>query len=418
MRNRAGLTTDDWYETGTTAQSSAHTSTRSGSTHRRREDRTSAMDWTVVGFWVGLSVPVVSYVLYPIVLIALGRFARSSTPSSELAWPSVSVAIAAHNEEGSISRSVRSILEQTYPAPLSVIVGLDGCTDGTAGVLASIEDPRLTVLNLPRAGKAMTDNRLVEASESEVVVTTSAGSQFGDGALVRLLEPFRDPRVGCSTGVFRPRPDGTDSGQGEGLYWRFEYAVMDAESRLGVLAMASGTALAFRRSLFRQIPSDSDADVVVAPTVALQGSRVVHVPTAIVYDDGPSSFGFVLRSRRRMALRALPATVALVPRLVAAGRIGPALSLVAHKLFRWLTPVAAIIWLLSAAAILAQSGSSYALPVIALLAGIVLIGGVSLLDRRLRGAIVSLALAQVAFGLAVLDVLRGRRARMWTRDPE
>lgn len=376
------------------------------------------MDWSVVGFWVGLTVPIVSYILYPFSVIALSRFVDSPGTTSGADWPSASVVIAAHNEEATISRAVQSILRQTYPAPLSVIVGLDGCTDATAGVLAEIADPRLTVLDLPRAGKAMTDNRLVEAADSEVVVTTSAGSEFADGALSRLLEPLRDPRVGCSTGVFRPRPDGTDSGEGEVLYWRLEYAVMRAESRLGILAMASGTALAFRRSMFRPIPGDSDADVVVAPTIALQGSRVIHVSTAIVYDDGPSTFGFVLRSRRRMALGALPATIALVPRLLAAGRIGPAVSLVAHKLFRWLTPVAAIAWALSAVAILARSGSLYALPVVALLAALGLVGGLSLLDRRLRGAVVSLTLAQLAFGLALADVLRGRRARMWTRDPE
>lgn len=376
------------------------------------------MDWSVVGFWVGLTVPIVSYILYPFGVIALSRFVESPGTTSEVDWPSASVVIAAHNEEATISRAVQSILRQTYPAPLSVIVGLDGCTDATAGVLAEIADPRLTVLDLPRAGKAMTDNRLVEAADSEVVVTTSAGSEFADGALSRLLEPLRDPRVGCSTGVFRPRPDGTDSGEGEVLYWRLEYAVMRAESRLGILAVASGTALAFRRSMFRPIPGDSDADVVVAPTIALQGSRVIHVSTAIVYDDGPSTFGFVLRSRRRMALGALPATIALVPRLLAAGRIGPAVSLVVHKLFRWLTPVAAIAWALSAVAILARSGSLYALPVVALLAALGLVGGLSLLDRRLRGAVVSLTLAQLAFGLALADALRGRRARMWTRDPE
>ena len=384
----------------------------------KREDRKGAMDWTAVGFWLGLLVPVVSYVLYPFSVIALGRFARRPPATSKLTWPSISVVIAAHNEENSISRAVRSILNQRYPGPMSVIVGLDGCTDGTADALASIDDPRLTVLDLPRAGKATTDNRLVKASDGEVVVTTSAGSEFGDGALARLVEPFRDPRVGCSTGVFRPRPDGTDSGQGEGLYWRFEYAVMEAESRLGLLAMASGTALAFRRAMFHEIPIDSDADVVVAPTIALQGGRVVHVPAAIVFDDGPSSFGFVLRSRRRMALRALPATVALVPRLIAAGRIGPAIGLVAHKVFRWLTPVAAIIWLISSAAILARPSSPYAPPVVAVLAAIALVGSLSLLDGRLRGAVVSLALAQLAFGLALVDVLRGRRARMWTREPE
>ncbi len=379
----------------------------------------AAMDWPVIGFWVGLLIPAVSYLLYPLAVVGLGRLVRSSRLNVDGPWPDLTVAIAAHNEEATIERAVRSVLDQEYPGPrVSVSVGLDGCTDRTLGVLQAMQDPRLTILDLPRAGKAATDNRLVAAAQSDVVVTTSAGSEFAPGALADLAGPFRDPRVGCVTGVFRPRPGSTDAEQGEGLYWRFEYLVMNAESRLGLLAMASGTALAFRRALFRPIPADSDADVVVAPTVALLGSRVVHVPSAVVFDDGPATLEAVLRSRRRMALRALPATLDLVPRLLAAGRFGAAFGLIAHKVFRWLTPAAGVLWVISAGALIAAPNPTYAPVIIGLVVGAALLFAVGLAYRRTRGAIASLALAQLAFSLALFDVIRGRRARMWTRQPE
>jgi hypothetical protein len=206
------------------------------------------------------------------------------------------------------------------------------------------------------------------------------------------------------------------SGEGEGIYWRLEYAVMSAESRLGLLAMASGTALAFRRSAFRPIPADSDADVVVAPNAVLAGFRVVHEPSAVVYDDGPPSLRAVLRNRRRMALRALPATLALIPRLVGAGRGAAAASLLAHKVFRWLSPAAALVWVLSAPALLVRSASPYRLLVVGLLAAGSAAGVAGLATPRTRGAVASLAVAQVAFGLALIDAARGRRARTWTRD--
>jgi cellulose synthase/poly-beta-1,6-N-acetylglucosamine synthase-like glycosyltransferase len=379
----------------------------------------TAMDWPVLGFWVGLFVPLISYLLYPVGVILLGRRARPSSPDSLMPWPDVTVAIAAHNEEASIERAVRSILAQAYEGPaVKLLIGLDGCTDRTAEVLAAIGEPRLRVLNLPRVGKATTDNRLAAAADTEVVVKTDAGSEFAPGTLARLVAPLRDGRIGCATGVFRPRADGTDSSEGEGLYWRLEYRVMDAESRLGILAMASGTALAFRRSAFRPIPADSDADVTVAPTVALLGSRVVHVPDAIVYDDGPTSFGAVLRNRRRMALRALPATLGLVPRLLLAGRFGASISLISHKLFRWLTPVAALVWALSAVALVVRGDPGY-VPVVAALAGVGMLGAiVGALNGRTRGAMASLAVAQLAFSLALVDVIRGRRARTWSRGPE
>ena len=373
----------------------------------------------MLGFWIGLLVPIVAYLLYPAVVVLAGHIVPGRSIATDGSWPDVTVAIAAHNEEQTIERAVRSALGQRYPGPPPrVLVGLDGCSDGTSAVLGGMNEPRVRALVLERGGKAATDNRLVEAADTEVVVTTSAGSEFDEGALALLVAPFRDARVGCTTGVFRPRPDASAPGEGERAYWGLEGRVMDAESRLGMLAMASGTALAFRRDLFRPIPLGSDADVTVAPSIAALGSRVVFVPGAIVYDDGPSSNETVLRNRRRMALRALPATVRLVPRLVRAGRVGPAVSLVAHKIFRWLTPFAALLWALSAAVLCLSGDRLYTEVTIAM----VLVGSAAgllatIAGRRSRGMVASLAIAQVAFTLATIDALRGRTARTWTREP-
>jgi cellulose synthase/poly-beta-1,6-N-acetylglucosamine synthase-like glycosyltransferase len=371
-----------------------------------------------MGFWLGLLVPLIGYVLYPAVVVVAARFAHHDI-SATGPWPSVTVAIAAHNEQVTIARAVRSVLSQHYPGPpVSVLVGLDGCTDRTAGVLAEDPDPRLTVLDLPRAGKAQTDNRLVAAATDDVVVTTSAGAEFAMGSLTRLLEPLRDPRVGCTTGVFQPRRDGGASADGERLYWSLENQVMEAESRLGSLALASGTALAFRRSLFQPIPSDSDADVTVAPTVVLQGGRVIHVPGAIVYDEGPSSLRVVFRTRRRMTLGALPATLGLIPRLVRAGRRSAAVGLFCHKVCRWLAPFAAVIWLASATALVMRGDPTYRPIVVVMVVAAAAAATVGLLVARTRSAVMSLAIAQAAFTLAAIDALRGRRARTWSRDSE
>ncbi len=361
----------------------------------------------------------VSYALYPAIVV-LGARLRTRTQAvvDQGPWPSLTVAIAAHNEETTITRCVTALLDQSYPGPpVRILVGLDGCTDGTAAVLEAIKDPRLRVMDLPRMGKATTDNRLVESAETELVVTTSAGSEFATGSLERLVAPLRDLRVGCASGVFLPRPDGSGASEGEGLYWRVEYALMMAESRLGILAVASGTALAFRRSLFRPIPANSDADVTIAPTVLTNGGLVVHVDDAVVFDDGPGSLRATLRNRRRMALRALPATIAMVPRLVRAGHPMAALGLVNHKVFRWLTPLAAVLWLASAGALVLGGNQPYSVLTAALvLAGTATAGLVFATSRAGGRAMVSLAVAQVAFTLAVFDAVRGRRATTWNRD--
>ncbi len=382
-----------------------------------------AINWiaaAVVGYWLGLLIPVVSYVLYP-ALAVLGARLHTGTRTvlDPAPWPSVTVAIAAHNEEATIARCVASLLDQSYPGPsVQIVVGLDGCSDGTGAALEAIPSPRLRVMDLARMGKASTDNRLVESATSEVVVTTSAGSEFRAGTLERLVAPLRDPRVGCASGVFLPRPDGSVASDSEGIYWRIEYALMAAESELGILAVASGTALAFRRSLFRPIPADSDADVTIAPTVLLNGGLVVHVGDAVVFDDGPGSLSVSLRNRRRMVLRALPATLVLVPRLARTGHLMAALGLVNHKVLRWLSPFALVLWAGSAVILVAEGSPPFRLLTATLaftaLAGT---GFVCATSRAGRRTIVGLAVAQVAFTLAVFDALRGRRARIWNRGP-
>lgn len=384
--------------------------------HRRR---IIGLALALAGYWIGLLIPLVSYVFYPVTVGLAARYRPREAPADDAGpWPSVTVAIAAHNEEATITRCVTAVLAQVYPGrPVQVLVGLDGCTDGTAAALEGIADTRLRVLDLPRRGKASTDNRLAEAADTDVMVTTAAGSEFAPDALRRLVAPLRDARVGCATGIFKPRRDGSSASEGEGQYWRLEYLVMAAESRLGILAVASGTALAFRRALFRAIPTDSDADVTVAPTVLINGGRVVHVRDAIVLDDGPGSLRIVLRSRRRMALRALPATIAIVPRLVRAGHLLAALGLVAHKVFRWVTPLAVLLWAACALVLVLDGSLPYAVLTLALIASGGAVVMVMVATSRAAGrALLSLAVAQLAFTLAVLDALRGRRAAMWNRD--
>lgn len=62
------------------------------------------------------------------------------------ATPLVSVIIPARDEERAIGSTVRALLAQTYPS-LEVIVVNDRSTDGTGGILAAIDDPRLVAVH-------------------------------------------------------------------------------------------------------------------------------------------------------------------------------------------------------------------------------------------------------------------------------
>ena len=371
----------------------------------------------IVAFWVLIAIWPLVYVVYPVGLLAFARWRGTRPMEVDLPWPTVEILVAAHNEEGTIERCVRSCLAQSYPGgPLTVVVGLDGCTDGTADVLRRIEDPRLRVVAYERQGKAATDNSLIAGCHAEVVATTSAGAEYKPGAIEALARSFRSSRVGCAGGVFAPRRSQARSAAAEATYFSLEYRLMRAESDLGILAKASGTALMFRRSLWRPIPVTSDADISLPCLIAGHGKLVTFIPDAVAIDDGPRDLQTVFRARRRMATQALANVPRHIVELAVAGYWGHATSLTLHKLLRWLAPVAFVACAIDAMALGAFGYREYPWFVVATgVIAVVLMVAVSILPGNLLSMAAGFVVSQIAFVAGAMDCLRGSGVTRWGR---
>lgn len=64
------------------------------------------------------------------------------------AAPAVSVIMASYNHESFVAKAVSTVLEQTF-VDLELIVVDDGSSDATPDVVASIKDPRVTLIRMP-----------------------------------------------------------------------------------------------------------------------------------------------------------------------------------------------------------------------------------------------------------------------------
>ncbi len=105
------------------------------------------------------------------------------------AWP-VSVLIPARNEERTIEAAVRSALAEPVA---EVVVCDDRSTDGTADILAAIDDPRLRVVTgEPLAagwvGKAHACARLAREARHDELLFLDADTTLRPGGLERLLD--------------------------------------------------------------------------------------------------------------------------------------------------------------------------------------------------------------------------------------
>src|SRR5439155_19641731 len=154
-------------------------------------------------FWAASLLLVWVYLGYRAFVAVIGRVRpfrlRPAGP-----MPSVSVAIAVHNEAAQMADRIANVLAQDPAGSLivEVLVGSDGSTDGTDATVRQIAktNPRVRLVAVERAGQTAAQDALFRVARVEVVVLTDAETRFGSGCVERLADAFRDPRVGCVTG--------------------------------------------------------------------------------------------------------------------------------------------------------------------------------------------------------------------------
>lgn len=380
---------------------------------------------SVVLVWLPLGLLGWVYAGYPLVAWLLARV-RPLRLEPVLPPPSLTVAIAVHDEEAAIAERVADALAQEASGAriVEVLVGSDGSTDGTGPAVERLAatEPRLRLLDLPRAGQTPTQHALFEAATGDVVVLTDAETRFADGCLAALSEAMRDPRVGCATGRLDWRDEGaTATSMNEGLYWRYERWVRGLESRAGLLTAVTGALLAVRRSAYRPVPASASMDHLLPLYVREDGGLVVYVPHAVATDRPISGLREQFRNRTRTATRGIRSNLSMAGRLAPWRRPGAALAVWSHKVLRWSTPWL-IAWAALGGAALAASGRDtyVVLPagavggLAAAAAGHVIAGTGRRPPRPLAFAR-AFAVVNLGFAIAWIDVLRGRRIATWHR---
>ena len=273
------------------------------------------------------------YAGLPLALAVIGRL-RPAHPGGEGAAPrSVSVVIAAHDEERDIVAKLDGVDAQRGGRDLQVIVASDGSTDRTVE-LARAHRSRPQVLDLPRGGKARALNAGVAAATGDVVVFTDANSRWGEGALDALLAPFADPAVGGVAGDQRYDDGTSGTTRGERDYWSYERVLKQLESAVGSVVSSTGTLHAVRRELVDEVPDDVTDDFFLSTGVVARGHRLVFAPGAVAWERPNERAADEYRRRVRIITRGLTGVVRRRELLDPRRTGGYAVVLLVHKVAR------------------------------------------------------------------------------------
>jgi cellulose synthase/poly-beta-1,6-N-acetylglucosamine synthase-like glycosyltransferase len=174
-------------------------------------------------FWVALSLLLYLYFGYPLLLGLVAFFRRNLRRLDNAYKPTVSLIIAAYNEEGVISEKIENSLGLDYPQEkLDIIVFSDASTDRTDEIVKSYADQGVKLLRIEgRKGKTYCQNEAVQITKGEILVFSDANSMYALDAIQKLARHFADERVGCVSGELRYRGGG-EAVEGERTYWEYD----------------------------------------------------------------------------------------------------------------------------------------------------------------------------------------------------
>ena len=374
-----------------------------------------------IAFWTAAGTIAFTYVVAPMLILARAVL-RPRPIAAATIEPTVSVVLAAHDEAASIGDRLANLAALDYPADrLEVIVASDGSGDDTVRRARAAATARMTILDLPRVGKAAALDAAVERATGDVVVFTDANTAFAPDAIHALVRPLADPTVGGVAGNQVYLPDGgAAAAVGERRYWDVDRLLKRAESAAGSTVSATGAIYALRRSLVPTILAGVTDDFYTSTAVVDRGYRLVFAEDAIAYEPPAASSRDEYRRKVRIMGRGLRGVVArrglLDPR-----RTGfYAVQLAWHTLLRRLMAVPLLVLGLSSLS-LVRGGPIYALAAAAQAAAYAAaaIGTVAPHSALGRTKVAALAAFFVMVNAASLDaaigLLRGRRIERW--DP-
>ena len=300
-------------------------------------------------FWSALGLLAYVHFGYPLVLAILRRLRPRPVRRAEI-HPLVDLLVGAYNEQAVIRQKLENCLALDYPRDrLRILVASDASTDGTDDIVTEYRDRGVELVRAPRRrGKAANFREIIPHLTGDIIVFSDAGSLYRSDTLKLLVRNLADPQVGCVGGRLKYRnPDASSVSQGEGLYWRYEVYLREAESAIGSAMVLSGAVYALRRELYRPVPDDLPDDFMSPLHVLDQGRRVLYEGESEIWETMATS----ARGEMLTKVRIIASNFAALRRMK--HLLNPfrdpllALQLFSHRFLRWFVLPLALLLLLA-----------------------------------------------------------------------
>jgi biofilm PGA synthesis N-glycosyltransferase PgaC len=303
------------------------------------------MNWIEISFWICMGIVFYAFLGYGIVLYGLVIIKRLIKRNKQVKThfePAVTLVIPCCNEADILRDKIANSKKLDYPAEkLKIIFITDGSTDGSDSYLRAW--PEIGVLHEDRrGGKTAAENRAMKYVDTPFVIFSDANTKLNSAAVKNIVRHFEDEMVGCVSGEKRIINDaaGSAGAAGEGIYWKFESFLKELDSELNSACGAAGELVAFRSSLYRDLPEDTLLDdFMQSMQMAASGYKIIYEKEAYAVETAPGNVAEELKRKIRICAGGWQSIKRLAGNLTM--RKTPLLyfQYISHRVLRWtITP--------------------------------------------------------------------------------
>lgn len=226
--------------------------------------------------------------------------------------PSVTIAIAAYNEEKTIEKTINSIIKSDYPKEkIEIIVVNDGSNDKTAEVMKLIIEKHsnfdIKLFNKKNGGKASAINLALKHAKGEFIGVVDADSTISSNSIKIITRHFTEKNLGAVISRIKVDKPKTLLERVQ----RFEYIMSNMLRNLmasiGTLALTPGVLSIYRTELIRKVggfdenKANLTEDLEIAMRLKYKGYEVRMEPESLVYTIVPQTIRKLWRQRIRWA---------------------------------------------------------------------------------------------------------------------
>jgi len=221
-------------------------------------------------------------------------------------YPSVTIVVSCFNEEKTVYKTIRSLLNLEYPKDkLKIFLVDDGSTDGTWNIISRFAKNRnIKIFHKENEGKYTALNLGLKYTETEFFGGMDADSFADREALIRIMSYFQNDKdamaVAPSVVVHNPKNFIQNAQNAE---YNMSTYLKKMLGFLGAINVTPGPLTIFRKKVFDNLGpyrhGHNTEDMEIAYRMQTNHYKIIHCNDAYVYTTIPSSVYRLYRQRLR-----------------------------------------------------------------------------------------------------------------------